>query len=308
MMAPPAARVGLDVGGTSIKSGRIDADGKVEADLDPIAIPRGIRPDGFVELVVATARRLDARGALGIGIPGLLDRSFGGVRQSPNLPYLDGLPLRARVAQALGFVEQDVHVENDANAAALGEQWLGAGRGVRDLLLLTLGTGVGGGLILGGQLYAGDGQGGEIGHVVIAPDGPPCGCGSRGCLEQFASATAAKRRAVARGLPAAAPGDLKLLTERARAGHAPERELLHEVGVDLGRGLGPVVCLLDLSCFVFGGGFSAALDVLEPGIRAGIRERSYGGRAEAVRLLRATLGPSAGWIGAARLAHAAPAR
>ncbi|TAJ21369.1 MAG: ROK family protein [Planctomycetota bacterium] len=301
-----SARVGLDIGGTSIKAGRIGPAGNVEVDLDPVEIPRGVSPDGFVELVVAIARRLESRGALGIGIPGLLDRPFGGVRQSPNLPYLDGLPLRTRVAGALGLDERDVRVENDANAAALGEQWLGAGRGARDLLLLTLGTGVGGGLILGGELYAGDGQAGEIGHVVIDPDGPPCGCGSRGCLEQFASATAAKRRALARKLPAAAPGDLKLLAERARAGHAPERELLHEVGVDLGRGIGMVVCLLDLSCFVFGGGFSAALDVLEPGIRAGIRERSYGGRAMAVRLLQATLGPSAGWIGAARLAHAAP--
>ncbi|MBM3975745.1 MAG: ROK family protein [Planctomycetes bacterium] len=299
------ARVGLDVGGTSIKAGRIDARGGIEADLAAVDIPRGIDPEGFLRLLVSVARSLEARDSIGIGIPGLIDRQFGGVRKSPNLPYLDQLPLRARVAAELGFDERSVHVENDANAAALGEQWLGAGKGAADLLLLTLGTGVGGGLILGGELYVGDGMGGEIGHVVIAPDGQPCGCGSRGCLEQYASATAARRRALERGLPVSAPGDLKLLAARARDGHAAERALLHEVGIDLGRGLGPVVCLLDLSCFVFGGGFSAALDVLEPGIRAGIRERSFGSRAETTRLLRATLGPSAGWIGAARLAHRA---
>jgi glucokinase len=296
------ARVGLDVGGSSIKAGRIGAAGAIEAERS-VDIPRGISSDGFVDLLVATARALDAQGALGIGLPGLLDRELGGVAQSPNLPYLNALPLQARVASALGLPAAAVCLENDANAAALGEQWLGAGRGVRDLLLITLGTGVGGGLVLDGKLYAGDGQAGEVGHMVIHPGGRACGCGVGGCLEQYASATAARRRALELALPAEKPGDLPLLAERARAGHAPERDLLHSIGVDLGRGLGPVLCLLDLSCFVFGGGFAAALDTLEPGIRAGIHERSYGGRAERARLLRANLGPSAGWIGAARVAH-----
>jgi glucokinase len=157
-------------------------------------------------------------------------------------------------------------------------------------------------LILDGKLYAGAGMAGEVGHMVVDPNGPPCGCGKRGCVEALASATAARKRALAANLPREAPGDLVALAARAREGALAEAALLREIGRDLGRGLGPVVCLLDLRTFVFGGGFSAALDVLEPGLRAGIEERSYGDRAPSIRLLRATLGPSAGWIGAARVA------
>jgi glucokinase len=142
---------------------------------------------------------------------------------------------------------------------------------------------------------------GEVGHVCIDPLGPPCGCGRRGCVEQFASATAAIRRAKAAGLPEGSPGDLELLAKQARAWDGPERALLQDVGRDLGRGLGVVVCLLDLRTFVIGGGFGAATDVLEPGIRAGLRDRSYGDRLLHVRILPAKLGGDAGWIGAARL-------
>jgi predicted NBD/HSP70 family sugar kinase len=157
-----------------------------------------------------------------------------------------------------------------------------------------------GGLILDGKLYAGEGMAGEVGHIVVDPSGIACGCGSRGCVETLASATAAKRRAVQAGLPSTKPGDLRLLAERARAGHTPEKKLLHDVGLDLGRGIAPVISLLDLHVFVFGGGFSAALDTMEDGIRAGAKERSYGARRAELKFVHATLGPSAGWIGAAR--------
>jgi len=137
--------------------------------------------------------------------------------------------------------------------------------------------------------------------VTIDPDGPHCGCGSRGCLETLASASAAARRARAAGLPAEDPGNLVLLAERARAGARPEAELLEAVGNDLGHGLAAALSLLDVRTFVLGGGFSAALDVLEPGIRRGLHEWGFGSRVDAVRLVRATLGADAGWIGAARL-------
>src|SRR5262249_4509221 len=167
--------------------------------------------------------------------------------------------------------------------------------------LLTLGTGIGGGLILCGELFIGEGLAGEPGHLNIQPEGHPCGCGMRGCLEQYASATAARRRALERNLPREAPGDLKRLAELARTSAGPERALLEEIGYDLGRGLAAVVVLLDVRTFLFGGGFSAALDVLEPGIRRALVQWTYGERAASVKLLGATLGPSAGWIGAARL-------
>jgi glucokinase len=193
-----------------------------------------------------------------------------------------------------------VRVENDANAAALGEQWLGAGRGVDDLLLLTLGTGIGGGLILGGRLIVGEGLGGEAGHVVVEPAGPRCGCGAVGCIEALASARAASARAKAAGLPREAPGDLERLAARAREGAVDEARLLRAIGRDLGHLLAVVTSLLDLRCYVFGGGFSAALDTLEAGMREGVDERCYGSRSASLRLLRASLGASAGWIGAAR--------
>jgi glucokinase len=302
MSPAQSARVGIDVGGSAIKAGRITKDGAIQAEQnwDAPHFDRG--PSHVLDGVAELARALHVDDALGIGVPGLLDRARGFLIESPNLPNFKALDVRAELARRLGLAPERIHVENDANAAAVGEQWLGAARGERDALVLTLGTGIGGGLILNGELFAGEGMAGEVGHVVIAPGGRDCGCGRKGCVEQYASATAARRRALEAGLPKDAPGDLKRLAELARAGAPAERELCFEIGRDLGRALGPVLCLLDIRCFVIGGGFSAALDVLEPGIRAGIEERSYGERQHHVRLARATLGPKAGWIGAAKLA------
>jgi glucokinase len=293
--------VGIDLGGTAVKAGAITREGKIleEAGATP-EFKRGA--SAVLDQLAELGAKLGARECgLGIGVPGLLRRKAGFVIDSPNLPGFRALAVKEELAKRLDLPADRVRVENDANAAALGEQWLGGAKGERDVLLVTLGTGIGGGLILNGELYAGEDMAGEVGHVVIHPGGEPCGCGGRGCVEKYASATAAKRRALERRLPRDNPGDLKLLCDEARSGDGPARQLLHEIGVDLGRGLGPVVCLLDLRCYVFGGGFAAALDTLEPGIRVGIDERSYGKRASSVRLLGATLGPAAGWIGAARL-------
>jgi len=275
------------------------ADGAI---LDEITVDPGFAQGTAhaLDVIADTARKLGATTALGVGVPGLLRRADGHVIHSPNIQGFRDLPLRAELARRMGFALESVIVENDANAAAVGEQWLGGGRGFGDFLLLTLGTGIGGGLILNGKLYAGEGMAGEAGHIVVDPNGPPCGCGGRGCVEVLASATAAKRRAIAAGLPQSAPGDLKQLSERARAGFEPEKKLLFDIGCDLGRGIGPVINLLDLHVFVFGGGFSAALDTLESGVRAGAEERSYLARGSKLKFVRAQLGPSAGWIGAAR--------
>lgn len=292
----------MDVGGSALKIGVLARDGSRRAER---TLP--VRPGQSAAAIFAGAagvlRELadEAITCVGVGLPGLLERDAGHVRQSPNLPWLVRVPVAEVLGSELGIPPASIRLENDANAAALGEQWLGAASGMHDLLLLTLGTGIGGGLILGDELFIGAGLASEPGHLNIDPDGPPCGCGSRGCLEMFASATAARRRALERGLPSENPGDLIRLTELARAGAGAERELLGEIGYDLGRGLAQVLALLDLRTFVFGGGFSAALDILEPGIRRALRAWSYGERVDSVRLLPASLGPSAGWIGAARL-------
>ena len=300
--SPARPWIGVDIGGSAVKLGSVASDGGQRRER---ALPLGEAPDARAVLAaVGAACRELAEGlptGVGVGIPGLFERPSGRVLASPNLPWLEGVRVADELAESLGLPSERVRVENDANVAALGEQWLGAAAGARHVLVVTLGTGIGGGLILGGELVVGEGLAGELGHVVCDPGGEPCSCGSRGCLETLASARAARRRALERGLPAEAPGDLERLAERARSAPGPERALLESVGRDLGHGLAIVLNLLDVRTFVVGGGFSAALDVLEPGIRAGLREWAFGERVSQVHVRRATLGNSAGWIGAARL-------
>lgn len=304
--------VGLDVGGTRAKGGWVGLD-ELER-LDPAVLAertRAIDTDvergagDLLDRLAELATELGWDGALGVGCPGVFDASTGVLLRSANLAPLDGVDLAAELGRRLGCPRDAVRVENDANAAAYGEQWLGAGRGVDDLVMLTLGTGIGSGIVLGGELFRGvTGKGAEVGHLVVKslPEGGEeepglrCGCGAYGCLERLASATAAERRAEARGLT----GDLRELARRARAAAGPERELMHAVGRDLGAGLLTVTALLDVTCFVIGGGFGRALDVLRPGIEEAYGERDYGN--DPLRLLEARLGSSAGWVGAARLA------
>jgi glucokinase len=292
-----APQVGIDIGGSAIKAGAVDAEGRILGELrHPPELERG--PEHVVKRIAELARALGATDRVGIGLPGLIDRTRGLATRCPNLAALEGFPLRTALARELDIDEAGVSIENDANAAALGEHWLGGAREERDVAVVTLGTGVGGGLILGGELFIGPGGlAGEIGHLCVDPSGPVCGCGSRGCVEALASATAATRRAQEAGLE----GDLTLLAERARASEGPERALLRHIGRDLGRGLALVLVLLDLRAYLIGGGFGAALDVLREGILDGLIERSWGRSRENLRILPATLGARAGWIGAARL-------
>ncbi|MDP6409343.1 MAG: ROK family protein [Planctomycetota bacterium] len=292
-----SALVGIDVGGTAIKGGAVSTGGEI---ITRREIPSGIDegPEAVVERLAGLARELGAVDALGLGVPGLLDRERGVVLSSPNLRPLDDFPLRDELARRLAIESGNVRIENDANVAAIGEHWLGGARGESHVLLVTLGTGVGGGLILGGRLFLGEGGGGEVGHTVVDAAGPLCGCGQHGCLEVLASATAARRRAREAGLTE----DLEELAAAARAAPGAERDLLRAVGGDLGRGLGTVVTLLDLRCFLIGGGFGRALDVLRAGVAEGIAERTTGPGRAGLRILCAELGPDAGWIGAARLA------
>jgi glucokinase len=288
--------LGLDIGGTAIKAGAADERGQVLAEARR-ETGEELSYEGLLDRCCELVRELGPDGSLGLGVPGLLDNRRGLVFESPNLPELNGRELGPDLAVRLGREPDAVRIENDANAAALGEGWVGAGATHADFLLVTLGTGIGGGLVLGGELVVGAGLGCEIGHVKIARSGPTCGCGRTGCLETFASASAAERRAREAGLT----DDLEQLAERARAASGPERELLRDVGHDLGLGLAAAVNLLDLRAFIVGGGFSAALDMLEPGVRTGLDAGSYGARLAGIDIHRATLGPRAGWIGAARV-------
>jgi len=289
--------IGIDLGGTAIKAGRIRADGSNPEPKRSVAdVHDG--PEAVCERIVELAHALGFDGSLGIGVPGLVDRQRGLVTHSPNLAPMQGFPVRDHLAAKLGVLPEAIRMENDANVAALGEFWIGAARGHANVLLATLGTGIGGGLILNGELFlGGTGLAAEVGHLTVRPDGPRCGCGNLGCLEALASATAAERRAREAGLT----DDLAALSGEARTADGPARELLREIGRDLGRGLAPALMLLDLDCFLIGGGFSAAFDLLRPGILDGLLERSYGRRREDLNVRAAELGGDAGWIGAARL-------
>ena len=290
-------RVGVDLGGTAIKAGAISASGQIlERRSIPAELDRG--PQDLADRIADLARELDFGETVGIGVPGLLDREAGRVIMSANLHQIDGFALVDAVAERLEIPAGNVALENDANVAALGEAWAGAGREQADFLLVTLGTGVGGGIVLGGEIQIGaGGLAGEVGHICIDPNGPLCGCGKHGCLETLASATAASSRARELDLPE----DLAELSAQATNGDRRAQELLRDVGLDLGRGLAAATVLLDLRVYVIGGGFGAALELLRPGIEAGLEERAYGRVAEDYTILPAELGADAGWVGAARI-------
>ncbi|MEM6673839.1 MAG: ROK family protein [Planctomycetota bacterium] len=307
----PDALIGLDFGGTSIKAGAVRAS-------DGAILARATRPfdpdvaaDEIFDRAASIVRELEeavvvSPPAIGLGCAGLFDRPSGRVLASANMPNLVDTSLSEGLGRRIDG--RKVIVENDANVAAYGEQWLGAGLEEESLVLLTLGTGVGGGVVLFDELFTGPGgNAGEIGHVVIYPrpsDSPYCGpydaglecaCGSYGCLERLVSATAAKRRARAAGLT----DDLPALSDEARATDGRARALMHTIGRDLGAGLATLVTLFDVDFFAIGGGFGAALDLLEAGAHEVLEDRRYGTRP--ARIVPATLGADAGWIGAARL-------
>ncbi|HEX5435504.1 MAG TPA: ROK family protein, partial [Candidatus Angelobacter sp.] len=193
--------IGVDLGGTNLRIAAVDTSGKV---LEKITlgteVTRG-RDKVIYEMCgaiqeLATKFRTSAGhlAGIGIGVPGIIEMQTGMLRESPNLPGWQDYPVRQEIEQRLGT---QVVLENDANAAALGEKWLGAAANVDDMCMITLGTGVGGGIVLQGRIWRGmTGMAGELGHITVDPSGPACGCGNHGCLEQFASATAIKRMAV----------------------------------------------------------------------------------------------------------------
>ena len=195
MPAPDAAYIGIDVGGTFLKGARIDATGKVLARLhEPIRKASSAELLGQLAGAVETLEKgAGPAVAVGVGLPGIVEMTKGRVRSAPNVPALDGLKVGEELEARTGRAS---FAENDANAAALAEAWLGAGRGADHVLYVTLGTGVGGGLVFDGRIWMGrNGYAGEIGHIQVEPDGIPCGCGSWGCLETIAGVPGWTRRA-----------------------------------------------------------------------------------------------------------------
>jgi glucokinase len=285
-----------------------------------------------IRVLSAKYRGAGALQGIGIGVPGIIDLKTGMLRESPNLPGWAETPVRDEIERLLGT---RVILENDANVAALGEKWLGAARDVEDMAMLTLGTGVGGGIVLRGRIWHGmTGMAGEFGHMTVEPDGPPCGCGNRGCVEQYASATAVVRMAKeaiasgrAPGLAKAASTDpefsSKAIYNLAIQGDEEAKKIFGRVGRALGICLANLVNAFNLNMYVIGGGASSAWEAFSPFIFEELRRRSLvyaattpdpassGGAAASAPggtdvstktiITRALLGSDAGLYGAAQL-------
>lgn len=287
--------------------------------LSRTALPTGAGEgtEAVVSRIIAALRSsLAGAGSVpgvGIACAGLIDGQRGVVITSPNLPGWSEVPLGEKVGQALGVFTL---VENDANAAAVGEHRWGAGRGSQHLVYLTVSTGIGGGLVLGGSLYRGAwGTAGEVGHITVEVDGPPCSCGNRGCLEALASGSAIAREARQRlqtgqstSLEDLAGGDpsrvtAELVHRAALAGDRLAQELVARAGYYLGIGLASLVNLLGPQVIVVGGGVARMGEMLLSPARAEMRRRAYPYLAARVKVVPSLLGEDAGILGVASLIY-----
>jgi len=313
--------IGIDIGGTVVKAGVVDEDGIV-LERASTATPSS-SPIEVEDTIAALVRDLTSRHlvyAVGIGAAGFVDATRSTVLFAPHLAWRHE-PLRDAVRRRVGY---STLVENDANAAAWAEWRFGAGQNENDLVCITLGTGIGGGMVFGGQLHRGSsGLGGEFGHMQVVKDGHECECGNRGCWEQYASANALVRdarqlmqvgSARAQALLDRVDGDATaitgmLVTEVAMSGDPAAVGLLTDVGDWLGIGIANLTAALDPGAVVIGGGVSDAGELLlAPAQRAFRRTLTGRGYRPEARIVRAHLGNDAGLVGAADLARAARRR
>lgn len=290
------ACIGVDVGGTNLRLALAGREGRVLERLhEPTDVASG--RDSFVARLCVALARLQEKAersrtevvGVGIGLPGLLSND-GVIHSCVNFATLDGVNLPQLVSERVGLPSLAL---NDANACALGEHRFGAGRGYGSSLTLTIGTGIGAGLILDGKLWTGaDGVAGEIGHMTVEPEGRPCGCGNRGCLEQYASAGAISHH---RGGAAA-------VALRAREGDPDAALLFEQAGRYLGIAAAGVLNLLNLQAIILGGGVAESFDLLAVPMRREIATRTFAIPAARVSVLKGALGDDAGVLGAAAMA------
>jgi len=299
--------IGMDLGGTNLRAAAIDKTGIL---LDKISGSTKFEEgrDAVVSDIVAAISRLrETHGAqglrgIGVGVPGFIRMKEGLITNSNNLPYLENVPIRDVLTNKLGT---RVILENDANAAALGEQWMGAGRGVEDLVLLTLGTGIGGGIVSGGRIIRGSvGMAGEIGHISVVPNGNPCGCGNQGCLEKHASATAVAAMAdlMQLGENLTSKDVYDLAKQDSEAGEKA-RQIWQVVGESLGMAMASLINTFNFPLYLLSGGMLPAWEFFAPHMMRVAKQRSFTFRATSgeTRIAQATLGNLAGLYGASYL-------
>ena len=285
--------IGVDLGGTAIKLGRFSQSGELLADLE-VPTPQPPLPGAVVIAIVEAIQRLDPdrlAPVVGVGLPGPMDASGRVARVCINLPGWQQVPLAEWLEPQL---QREVTLANDGNCALMGEAWRGAAQGFSDVLLLTLGTGVGGGVLLGGQLFTGHGgAAAEPGLISVDPEGPLCNSGNRGSLEQFCSIAGLGRLS---SLPP------RQLSDRAAAGDAEALEVWRRYGRWLGIGLSSLIYVLTPELVLIGGGLSAASEHFLPAALAELEQRVQAESRAGLQLRRCALGNGAGRLGAARLA------
>jgi glucokinase len=311
-----AVAIGVDLGGTNLRSAVVTADGEVLEELK-IRTQADQGVDAVIERLAGAIQDVSERAGLdstvqvGVAAPGPLDPRAGVVHFAPNLPGWTNVPLRDRLMTLTG---RSISLGNDANAAALGELYFGAGKGIDNLIYVGLGTGVGGGVISEGRLIDGlRGMGGELGHTTVSLDGPRCSCGSLGCIEAYCSAWALTREAeslvrAGRGqaIAAAAEADGRPVGPRAigaaaAVGDRAAIDLLHRAGTALGAGLANFVNIFNPELIVLGGGVSETGEPLLDPVRAALQTYAIPVMHRAVRLVPAALGLETGIYGAAAL-------
>jgi glucokinase len=295
--------IGVDLGGTNLRAAAISRDGKIMEKISG-ATDLAEGRDAVIADMVDSINKLksicgeNALAGVGIGVPGFILMEKGIILGSNNLPEFENFPVRDDIESKLGT---PIYLENDANAAALGEKWMGAGREVDDLVLLTLGTGIGGGIISHGRVIHGYlGMAGELGHMTVVPSGNPCGCGNYGCLEKHASATAIVNMARMMSV-----GDDNVTSEEvyrlAAKGNGKARMIFQTVGISLGIALANLVNIFNYPLYLLSGGVLPAWDQFAPAMMAEIEKRSFTFRNAKTRIEKATLGNEAGLFGAAYL-------
>jgi glucokinase len=313
--AKPEFVFAADLGGTHLRVALVDRNGKLYCRQMQFT-PQAEKPTEIVRALIDAVHACEssvteqggAITAVSVVVPGTVNVADGVVVKAPNLACLDGFRLAAALESEL---EWPVILENDANAAAIGEMWRGAGQGYRTLICVTLGTGVGGGIILDGKLWRGvDGSAAEIGHIGVDPfAGVPCMCGSRGCLEVYASATAIVRmtREARPRYPNSILHNTEDLTsekvyQAGKQGDELAIEVFRRMGVYLGIGLASLINVLNPEIVVIGGGLSNGWDLFEQHMHQQVLERAFPIPARRVKIVRAQCGDDAGLLGAAKLA------
>ncbi|MBL1198504.1 MAG: ROK family protein [Nostoc sp. GBBB01] len=285
--------IGIDVGGTAIKLGRFTADGTCLQSLT-LTAPQPTTPEAVLAVLLDAIAQIDPDNqsvAIGVGTPGPADAPARIAKIAINLPGWIDVPLADWLEAKTG---KPTVIGNDANCALLGEAWLGAGRQFQNLILLTLGTGVGGAVMLNGKLFVGhQGAAGELGLISFNPEGPMCNSGNQGSLEQYTSATAIRRRTLKE------PIELGILAQQ---GDSEALTFWQEYGMCLGIGLTTLVYVLTPQAIVIGGGISGSFEFFYPAVKAEVEKRVQPLSREGLQILPAQLGKFAGMVGAAKLA------